>query len=107
MKSIAYSAWNVIGGYHKFEKKDLYLKNEMVLEELEELLRYWTDWGKDGKSMYVDGTVMPLVRLDAWTGCEWTTMDAEIGRVRGRQTLLTVLFRRYLRCAAADILKMA
>lgn len=74
---------------------------------LEKFMGYWVRCEEDGSTNYVCGLVMHLARPDARTVCVTTTIDIEIKRGAGRQTLLPTLYGRRLRRAVASILEMS
>lgn len=101
-----YSGWKVVRCLKESENEDRYLELSSAGEVLEGLMGYGTYWVRDGNKSYMDGTVIHLTRLVAWTGCAVTTKHDEVKRSQERQTWFSALYRRYLRRAVADILKM-
>lgn len=46
----------------------------MVLEFLEQFMRYCVEWEMEEKQSYVNGSVMHFARPDAWTGSVISTL---------------------------------
>lgn len=63
-----------------FDGKDLYFRNAMVVEVLEDFMSYRVETESDREKYYVDRTVMDLARLDAWISCVVRAMYTGFGR---------------------------
>lgn len=81
-------------GRKEFEEESLCSKNAVPLKVLEKPMGCQMKPEKNKNRTYVDGTVMHLARLDAWTKCVVTTMITEVRRSRRRQTFSTALYGR-------------